>query len=96
MTMLISTDEVKWMETEDDVSKILRMMSLFIAEPIDKDMERDYFGLLEIEFPRVNLLKELRKFYAWILDNPDRYDRSNPKFHIRFRKWCKRVDNNIF
>ena len=94
--MLRPIDELEWKEMDSEMDKILRMISLFIASPIDIDREKTFFEILEMEYPQVNLLKELRQFYVWTLDNPDRYDRMNPKFHIRFRKWCMRVSEKTF
>ena len=80
----------------DERREILCLLPLFVGETIDEDREIYFFRLLKEEFSHVNLVKELKQFYTWILDNPDKYDHLNPKFHTRFRKWCERVNKNLW
>jgi len=76
---------------DSDMDEILTLLPAFMDNPADEVQERLYFDCLRRDFPAVDILESLKTFLAWILDNPDRYDRTDPSFHRRFRKWCERA-----
>ena len=54
--------------------------------PFDEIKDSKYFGMLIRDFADLNLEEELKQYYAWSLDQPDR---KKIYYRSRFRSWLK-------
>ena len=72
----------------DGIKQILEFLSRFASYPLDEDKDSEFFYEILQDFPGVDVLEQLKRFQAWILDLEEE---RKMNYRSTIRRWMKRV-----
>jgi hypothetical protein len=78
-------------ENKERVENILNyIVSNFEGYNLMKEKDMKFYASIITDFPNTNIEDELKQFYAWTLDNPEKVKNN---FRSKFRSWLKNSGN---